>query len=311
MFKTNKNEDQKNVTQYAGKLRERLDDSYRLAQQNMKESQQRRKHLYDRKVRGVVLNKGDRTLVKIVAYDGTHKIADKWESFRYIVLSQQNPDIPVYRIQREDGVGKILLFLLLPINFIPEERVQIAPKPVPRRRITKTVQQDPTPTRPADSDSDSDYGYIGVPQNATHDVLGAVTEDIQGVESVPGSDAGDDHVSAMESRDKGGNENAHPSVDDADHATPDLDSEEQPADQDDIQDLDTEEGPDDDEDDDNTIPQTEATTPVPETRSSSRARKPPDWITSGEVLVLQHTAETDWKVRAYYFMQTTKYFSGQ
>ena len=314
VFKTNPNEDQKNMTQYVGKLRERLDDSYRLAQQNVKESQHRQKQLYDRKVRGAVLNKGDRTLVKIVAYDGTHKIADKWESFPYIVLSQPNPDIPVYRVQREDGVGKIRTLhrnLLLPINFIPEERVQIAPKPVPRRRKTKTVQQDPTPTRPADSDSDSDYGYIGVPQNATHDVPGAVTEDTQGVESVPGSDAGDDHVSAAESRDTGGDEDAHPSVEDADDATPDVDSEEQPADQDDFQDLDTEEGPDDDEDDDDTAPQTEAATPVPETRSSSRARKPPDWMTSGEFLVLQQTAEPDWKVRAEFFMQATKDFSGQ
>ena len=117
VFKTNPNEDQKNFTQYGGKLRERLGDSYR---QNVKESQERQKHLYDRRVRGAVLNKG----VKIVAYDRTHKIADKWESFPYIVLLQLNPDIPVYRVHREDGVGKIRTLhrnLLLPINFIPEE----------------------------------------------------------------------------------------------------------------------------------------------------------------------------------------------
>ena len=122
---------------------------------------------------------------------------------------------------------------------------------------------------------------MDIPHNASQDAPSAVTEDAQRVESVPGSDAGDDHVSAAESRDTGGDEDAHPSVEDADDATPDLDIEEQPADQYDIQDFDTEVVPDHDENNNDTAPQTEAATPVPETRSSSRARRPQDWMTSG------------------------------
>ena len=114
--------------------------------------------------------RGGITLVKIVAYDGAHKIADKWESCPYIVLSQPNLDITVYRVQRENVIGKVRTLhrnSLLPIDFIPEERVKIASKPAPRRRKTKTVQQDSTPTRNVDSDSDSDYGYMGVPHSHT------------------------------------------------------------------------------------------------------------------------------------------------
>ena len=42
-------------------------------------------------------------LVKVVAFDGKHKIADHWEDHPYIVISQPNPNIPVYKVSREDG----------------------------------------------------------------------------------------------------------------------------------------------------------------------------------------------------------------
>ena len=65
---------------------------------------------------------GDLVLVKVVAFDGKHKIADRWENDTYAVLSQPNPGIPVYVVQREDKGGpKRTLHrnLLLPINSLP------------------------------------------------------------------------------------------------------------------------------------------------------------------------------------------------
>ena len=48
----------------------------------MESSQMRQKSNYDVGARGTILNVGDRVLVKIVTYDGKHKIADKWEEGR-------------------------------------------------------------------------------------------------------------------------------------------------------------------------------------------------------------------------------------
>ena len=42
------------------------------------------------KVRGAVLSKGDRVLVKIVAFEGKHKLAKRWEKDPYIVIDQPN-----------------------------------------------------------------------------------------------------------------------------------------------------------------------------------------------------------------------------
>lgn len=50
---------------------------------------------------------GDRVLVKILAQDGKHKLSDKWAEEVYIVLDQQNSDIPVYKVKREDGHGGV------------------------------------------------------------------------------------------------------------------------------------------------------------------------------------------------------------
>ena len=98
--------------------------AYELASTSTKSSQERQKADYDLKTRGAVIDTGDRVLVKIVAFEGKHKIADRWEDTPYIVLKQPNIDIPVYVVQREDGVGpKRTLHrnLLLPIGFLSEQ----------------------------------------------------------------------------------------------------------------------------------------------------------------------------------------------
>lgn len=42
-----------------------------------------------------------------MAHDGKHKLSDKWAEEVYIVLDQQNSDIPVYKVKREDGQGGV------------------------------------------------------------------------------------------------------------------------------------------------------------------------------------------------------------
>jgi len=121
------------VTSYAKNLRERLQKSYELASSAAKDAQRSQKKHYDIKVRGADIQRGDRILVKIVAFDGKHKLADKWEEDVYVVLDQPNIDIPVFVVQREDGTGKkrtVHRNLLLPIGAMTTNH----PVPAPRRK---------------------------------------------------------------------------------------------------------------------------------------------------------------------------------
>ena len=45
----------------------------------LEQHKNKKKSGYDKKVRGAILQSGDRVLVKIVAFDGKHRIADTWE----------------------------------------------------------------------------------------------------------------------------------------------------------------------------------------------------------------------------------------
>ena len=81
----------------------------------------------------VGLKVGDRVLVKVVAFDGKHKIANHWEDNPYIIIQQPNTNIPVFMSKSEDGKGRRKTLhrnLLLPI-------VSKLPSllPTPRQRV--------------------------------------------------------------------------------------------------------------------------------------------------------------------------------
>ena len=88
---------------YVSDLKKSLAASYELASSKTKLAQQRQKKGYDLRCRGAVVECGDRVLVKIVAFDGKHKISDKWENDPYIVLDQPNPEVPVYVGKQQEG----------------------------------------------------------------------------------------------------------------------------------------------------------------------------------------------------------------
>jgi hypothetical protein len=46
----------------------------------------KQKEGYDIRIRGAVIKLGDRVLVKVVSFDGKHKLADRWEQDPYIVI---------------------------------------------------------------------------------------------------------------------------------------------------------------------------------------------------------------------------------
>lgn len=41
--------------------------------------------------------------MKIIAFDGKHKLSDKWEEDVYIVLDRPNTDVSVFPVQKVNG----------------------------------------------------------------------------------------------------------------------------------------------------------------------------------------------------------------
>ena len=123
MFRTQPTPARTSQRKYIETLKTRLKESYHLAQEHIKKAQTRQKKTYDVRVRSAVLQPGDRVLVKIVAWDGKHKLSDKWEETPYIVHSQPNSDVPVYVVRKEgDDKHRRTLHrnLLLPIGILEE-----------------------------------------------------------------------------------------------------------------------------------------------------------------------------------------------
>ncbi|XP_065928537.1 uncharacterized protein [Magallana gigas] len=97
------NQEKKSLTKYIEDLRTRKKTAYHLTRKSADWSRAKQGKYYDLKVRGLTIHEGDIVLVKVVAFDGKHTIADKCEEEAYIVLRQPNKEVPV---QREDGTGK-------------------------------------------------------------------------------------------------------------------------------------------------------------------------------------------------------------
>lgn len=104
----------------------------------------------------------------IVAYDGKHKIADKWEDNPYLIISQPNEDIPVFTVRREDGEGRCKVLhrnLLLPIGtkFPVTDTSPPVPKPKARKANRKDKDVNHTNISSSVSDSESEYSFAGYP----------------------------------------------------------------------------------------------------------------------------------------------------
>ena len=82
------------------------------------EEANRQKKLYDRRSKDVVLTPGDLVLVRIVKWTERHKMQDKWEQEEYVVVSQPDPFLPVYKVRPISGGNTRTLHrnLLLPLG---------------------------------------------------------------------------------------------------------------------------------------------------------------------------------------------------
>ena len=72
----------------------------------MNKAKDRQRHHYNVKSKAVKVAIGDKELVKILTFEGKHKISDKFEQELYTVIEQVKDCIPVYNV-KGDITGKI------------------------------------------------------------------------------------------------------------------------------------------------------------------------------------------------------------
>ena len=149
-----------NLQEHIQHLKDRLQQSYKLAQESIQKHQGRQKRNYDVRARGAVIEPGDKVLVKILAFDGTHKISDRWEEKPYVVERQPDKSIPVYVVSNGEKTRTLHRNLLLPISHLDDRDVDPPPdKPVPAPRRMRTRSRPKTPVSHGDSyhyESDED-----------------------------------------------------------------------------------------------------------------------------------------------------------
>ena len=103
---------------YVTQLKRRLRFAHKKAKQVASRQQSRHEGLYDQSCRGAELEIGDLVLVRKTAWNGKHKIQDRWQSDEYQVIEQSTPGIPVYKVQCVAGGRTRILDrnLLLPLQ---------------------------------------------------------------------------------------------------------------------------------------------------------------------------------------------------
>ena len=105
---------------YVLKLRESLKEALSSAQVNAVASQQHQAEVYNKRVRGHDIVEGDQVLLANKGERGSKKLADRWESTLYVVVSR-DPKCHTYRIKNTtSGYEKVVhRNLLLCANFLP------------------------------------------------------------------------------------------------------------------------------------------------------------------------------------------------
>ncbi|XP_056022859.1 uncharacterized protein LOC130055173 [Ostrea edulis] len=153
-------------SEFITELRDRIKETFELVKNTAESSRHKQKMNFDKKAKAKKLNIGDQVLLKILAYDGKHKIADKFEETIYTIKSQPNTDIPVYVITAEDGHEKTIhRNLIIPIG------TTFRPKPAERKglgeRNPRIEEKQDEQRKESDSEDEEQFVTIQIERGHT------------------------------------------------------------------------------------------------------------------------------------------------
>ena len=97
-----------NTSEYIDELRQSLKACYEAARKLQTDNAVNMKKRFDRKANAVILEPGDKVLVRAGPAVGRRKIMDRWESKLFTVVSQVAPGTPVYNVTSDDGDNRVL-----------------------------------------------------------------------------------------------------------------------------------------------------------------------------------------------------------
>lgn len=88
---------------YIKELKDRMSKTRAAVEKVTEAAKLKQKKYYDRRAKAVKINVNDKVMVKIMAHDGKHKIADRFEKELYEVIAQPDSSIPVFDVRSTDG----------------------------------------------------------------------------------------------------------------------------------------------------------------------------------------------------------------